>query len=99
MQFKLVNSLRFMKSWGKNVFWTAWETTELFQNPDGSSYNRKYPKISAKIVDNICGLCDVVAKVHVNKDGTRGFILEATQNVYAKNQIDSRKICKIEEFV
>lgn len=99
MQFKLVNSLRFMKQWGKNIYWTAWETTELFQNPDGSSYNRQYPKMSVKIVDNICGLCDVVAKIHVNKDGTRGLILDAMQNVYAKNQIDTRKVCKIEEFI
>ena len=99
MQFKLVNSLRYMKSWGVNIFWTAWETTELFMNPDGSSYNRKYPKISAKIVDNICGLCDVVAQVHVNKTGERGFVLEATQNIYAKNQIDSRKTCRIEDFI
>lgn len=99
MQFKLVNSLRFMKQWGKNIYWTAWETTELFQNPDGSSYSRLYPKISAKIVDNICGLCDVVGKILVNKEGQRGFILEATQNIYAKNQIDSRKACKVEEFI
>ena len=99
MQFKLVNSLRFMKQWGKNIYWTAWETTELFQNPDGSSYNRQYPKMSVKIVDNICGLCDVVAKIHVNKDGTRGLILDAMQNIYAKNQIDTRKTCKIEEFI
>lgn len=99
MQFKLVNSLRFMKKWNKNIFWTAWETTERFDNPDGSGYNRRYPKISAKIVDNICGLCDVVAQIHVNKDGTRGLVLEATQNIYAKNQIDSRKTCKIENFI
>ena len=99
MQFKLVNSLRFMKSWGKNVYWTAWETVEQFQNPDGSGYNRKFPKISAKIVDNICGLCDCVAQISVAKDGTRGFILEATQNVYAKNQIDSRKGCRVEDFI
>lgn len=99
MQFKLVNSLRFMKSLGKNLFWTAWETTEQFVNPDGSSYSRLYPKISAKIVDNICGLCDIVAKIAVNKDGRRGFILEATQNIYAKNQIDSRKGCLVEDFI
>ena len=99
MQFKLVNSLRFMKNWGKNIFWTAWETTEQFQNPDGSGYSRQYPKISAKIVDNICGLCDVVAKIAVNKEGGRGFILEATQNTYAKNQIDSRKGCLVEDFI
>ena len=99
MQFKLVNSLRYMKSWGKNIYWTAWETTEVFNNPDGSGYHRKFPKISAKIVDNICGLCEVVAQVHVNKAGQRGFVLEATQNIYAKNQRDSRKSCKIEDFV
>lgn len=99
MQFKLVNSLRFMKSWKKNIYWTAWETTELFQNPDGSSYSRQYPKINGKIVDNICGLCDIVAKIAVAKDGRRGFILEATQNTYAKNQVDSRKGCAVEDFI
>ena len=99
MQFKLVNSLRYMKSWGKNIYWTAWETTDLFQNPDGTAYSRLVPKVSAKIVDNICGLCDIVAKISVNKEGKRGFVLEATRNVYAKNQIDSRKGCLVEDFI
>lgn len=98
MQFKLVNSLRFLKSLGVNVYLTAWETIEQFQNPDGSSYSRVYPKMSAKIVDNICGLCDVVGKIIVNKEGARGVVLEATQNIYAKNQRDTRKVCKAEEF-
>lgn len=99
MQFKLVNSLRFMKSLGVNVVWTSWETVEQFQNPDGSSYSRLYPKCSAKIVDNICGLCDVVGKILAKQDGTRGIILEATQNIYAKNQIDTRKGCLVENFI
>ena len=99
MQFKLVNSLRYMKQWEKNVYWTAWETVEQFQNPDGTSYSRLFPKVSAKIVDNICGLCDVVAKVHVTKDGIRGLILEAQQNMYAKNQIDDRVACLVDDFI
>ena len=99
MQFKLVNSLRFLKSLGVNVFLTAWETTEQFQNPDGSYYSRVYPKMNAKIVDNICGLCDVVGKIATNNEGVRGMILEATQNVYAKNQRDSRKFCLVEDFL
>lgn len=98
MQFKLVNSLRYMKELGVNVVWTAWETVEQFTHPDGSQYSRLYPKISAKILDNICGLCDVVGKIAINKDGQHGIILEATQNIYAKNQIDNRKFCKVEEF-
>lgn len=99
MQFKLVNSLRFFKSLGVNVIWTAWETVENFTHPDGTQYSRCYPKMSVKIVDNICGLCDVVGKILAKQDGTRGIILEATQNIYAKNQLDSRKGCLVEDFV
>ena len=98
MQFKLVNSLRAMKTLGVNIIWTAWEDCSQFVMPDGTSYSRLVPKISAKIVDNICGLCDVVGKILVNKDGEHGIILEATQNIYAKNQIDNRKACKVENF-
>ena len=99
MQFKLVNSLRFMKSLGVNLIWTAWETTEQFTSPEGTSYSRLYPKVSAKIVDNICGLCDVVGKILVNKDGNHRILMSATQNIYAKNQIDNRKICAVEDFI
>ena len=98
MQFKLVNSLRLMKSLGVNVIWTAWETSENFTHPDGTQYTRLIPKVSAKIVDNICGLCDVVGKILINKEGQHGILLEATQNIYAKNQIDNRKACKVEDF-
>lgn len=99
MQFKLVNSLRYMKRWGVNIVWTAWETTEPFTHPDGTQYSRLYPKISVKILDNICGLCDIVGKILINKEGQHGILLEATQNIYAKNQVDSRKACKVEDFV
>lgn len=99
MQFKLVNTLRFLKSLGVNIYLTAWETNENFQNPDGSYYTRSYPKVSAKIVDNICGLCDVVGKIRVDKEGKRGIQMEASQNVYAKNQRDTRKGCLVEDFL
>lgn len=99
MQFKLVNSLRYMKSWGVNIIWTAWETVEQFTHPDGSQYSRIVPKIASKIVDNICGLCDIVGWISVNKDGEHGILLEATQNIYAKNQVDTRKGCKVEDFI
>ena len=99
MQFKLVNSLRYMKSWGVNIVWTAWEQAEAFTHPDGTQYTRLMPKISAKIVDNICGLCDIVGWITINKDGEHGILLEATQNIYAKNQVDTRKGCKVNEFI
>lgn len=99
MQFKLVNSLRYMKGLGVNVVWTAWEDISEFTHPDGTKYSRIVPKVSAKVVDNICGLCDIVGWISVNKDGEHGVLLEATQNVYAKNQVDTRKGCKANEFI
>lgn len=99
MQFKLVNSLRYMKSWNVNVVWTAWEASEQYTHPDGTQYTRLLPKISTKIVDNICGLCDIVGWITINKDGEHGILLEATTNIYAKNQVDSRKGCKVNEFI
>lgn len=98
MQFKLVNSLRYMKSFGVNIVWTAWEDVRQITSPDGTSYSQIAPKMSAKIVDNICGLCDVVGNIRINKDKEHMVLLEATQNIYAKNQIDSRKFCKVEDF-
>lgn len=99
MQFKLVNSLRFMKTFGVNIVWTAWETMDSYTAPDGTRYSRLVPKMSAKIVDNICGLCDVVGKIGVNKDGEHKILLQATQNIYAKNQIDTRKLCDVGDFI
>ena len=98
MQFKLVNSLRYMKLWGVNIIWTAWENVSQFTHPDGTQYTRLIPRISEKILDNICGLCDVVGKILVKRDGTHGILLEATQNIYAKNQIDMRRGCLVEDF-
>lgn len=99
MQFQLVNSLRLMKSWGVNIIWTAWDDVRAITQPDGTSYSQFVPKISPKIVDNICGLCDVVGRIMIGKDNTHHILLEATQSIYAKNQIDTRKHCLVEEFI
>lgn len=99
MQFQLVNSMRYMKAWGVNIVWTAWEDVRDIVLPDGTKYSQLIPKINAKIVDNICGLCDVVGKVLINKEGKHGILLEAQQSIYAKNQIDSRKACAVEDFI
>lgn len=99
MQFKLVSSLRFFKSLGLNVIWTAWEDVRDIIQPDGSKYSQLIPKVNLKIVDNVCGLCDVVGKIFINEEGEHGIRLEAGRSVYAKNQIDDRKAVRIEDFI
>jgi phage nucleotide-binding protein len=99
MQFRIVNSLRYMKSLGANLIWTAWESDDLYTDSGGQQYNRSYPQINRKIMNNVLGLCDVVGRLMINSDGERGFVLSATNSTYAKNQIDDRKGCLQSELI
>lgn len=99
MQFKLVNSLRYMKNLDSNLIWTAWEEIDLWTDADGSSYNTALPQINRKIRNNVLGLCDVVGRLMVKEDGERGFVLSATDSTYAKNQLDDRKGCMQSELI
>lgn len=99
MQFYLVDSIRFLKELNKNLIITAWETSDIWTMEDGQQYNRAIPFISAKILNNIMGLCDVVARLVYNtKTEKRGFILQPTPSVYAKNQLDDRQSCLQDEL-
>lgn len=99
MQFKLVNSLRYMKNVGSNLIWTAWETTDSYTDSNGQQFNRSFPQINQKIINNVLGLCDVVGRLMINSDGERGFALTATNSTFAKNQLDDRKGCLQEELI
>lgn len=90
MQFKLVNSLRYMKNLDANIIWTAWESTDLYQDANGQQFNRSFPQINQRIMNNVLGLCDIVGRLIINSEGQRGFILSATNSTYAKNQLDDR---------
>lgn len=99
MQFRLVNSLRYMKNLGSNIILTAWEMSDLYTTAEGQQFNRSYPQLNRKILNNISGLCDVVGKLAINKDGERGFILSPTNSYFAKNQLDDRNHCLQEDLI
>jgi phage nucleotide-binding protein len=100
VQFFLVDSIRFLKTLGLNVVILAWETTDTFTTEDGQQFNRSFPQISAKILTNVMGLCDVVGRIVYNpKTDNRGIFLQPTNSVFAKNQLDSRKICLQEDLM
>lgn len=99
MQFRIVNSLRYLKNVGSNIIFMAWESDDLYIDSDGRQYNRSFPQINKKILNNVLGLCDVVARLMINSEGERGFILSATNSTYAKNQIDDRRGCLQSELI
>ncbi|WP_353457597.1 AAA family ATPase [Staphylococcus coagulans] len=94
VDFFTIDSLRFLQSLGKRLVFLAWETNYDFYTPAGQQITQSVPDIRKTIRDNVAGLCQVVARLIVNKDsGKRGFILMPTNNVFAKNQLDDREHC------
>lgn len=98
MQFRVVNSFRWMKNLADTIVFTAWETTDSYTSAEGQQYNRSYPQINLKIINNVLGLCDVVGRLMINSEGERGYVLNGTNSIYAKNQLDDRKGCKQNEI-
>lgn len=82
-----------------NVIFTAWETTRNITHDDGQQYNQFIPDIRDKIVNHVMGIVHVVARLVRKADGSRGFILEGNQSIFAKNHLDDRKGCIQEELI
>ncbi|WP_340373262.1 AAA family ATPase [Peribacillus sp. FSL E2-0218] len=82
-----------------NVIYTAWETTRSIIQDDGQQYNQFIPDIRDKIVNHVMGIVHVVARLIRKADGTRGFMLEGNQSIFAKNHLDDRKGCVQEELL
>lgn len=82
-----------------NIIFTAWETTRNITHDDGQQYNQFIPDIREKIVNHIMGIVHVVGQLVKKADGTRGFVLEGNQSVFAKNHLDQRKGCVQQELI
>lgn len=100
VQFFLIDSVRFLKRLGLNLIILAWETTDVWTTPGGQVFNRAYPQISLKIMQNMMGLCDVVGRIsYSTKTEQRGIMLQPLDSIFAKNQIDDRQFCLQSELI
>ena len=102
VDFTILDSLRALLQLKKRIVFTAWETSDQWTDENGMIYNRAMPDIRSKILNNFLGLTDVVARLvkKTTEDGeeVRGFILQPSASVYAKNRLDDRKGCKVDEL-
>ncbi|PTF68561.1 AAA family ATPase [Staphylococcus chromogenes] len=99
VDFFMIDSLRYLQSLNKRLVLLAWETNYDFYTPAGQQITQAVPDIRKTIRDNVAGLCQVVARLIVNKEsGKRGFILMPTNQIFAKNQLDSREHCLQEDL-
>lgn len=99
IDFFIIDSIRYINSLNKRVIYTAWETTDEFHTEEGQLFNRSFPDIRDKILNNFMGLCQVVGKLAINhRTKKRGFILQPSNSVFAKNQLDQRDFCLQEDI-
>ena len=81
-----------------NIYVTAWEDTRDLNLETGQIITQYVPEVRGSVLNKLLGLTDVVGRVVVNeKTGNRGCILEGSEGVYAKNRLDGRKACPLEE--
>lgn len=102
VDFTILDSLRALLQLNKRIVFIAWESSDKWTDENGMIYNRAMPDIREKILNNFLGLTDVVARLvkKITDDGeeVRGFILQPSASVYAKNRLDDREGCKIEDL-
>ena len=80
-----------------NVVFNCWEDVEAITLPSGEMVNRVSPMLPAKIKQQVCGLCNIVAYVTsaVDKQGVKQwyYITEGKPTIMAKDQMYLRKSC------
>ena len=97
VNYKLVDYCRQYRALDANVIFTAWEDRRDIVAPTGERYTQICPLLREKVVDNICGLCDIVGRLAVTKEGERVLLLEGSQGLVAKDRLKKRKALKAGE--
>ena len=81
-----------------NIYVTAWEDTRDLNLETGQIITQYVPEVRGSVLNKLLGLTDVVGRIIVNeKTGGRGVVLEGSEGTYAKNRLDKRTVCAIEE--
>lgn len=84
-----------------NVIFTAWQDIVEITLPTGEHVQRVQPKLPGKILNNVCGLMNVIAHVQTAMDGDtkRWFYVTAgSPALLAKDQLYCRKSCLPEDI-
>ena len=86
-------------SWNVNILVTTWEKQSQVTDPSGQIFEQYGPDLRNSARDYLMGNCDMVARlIQKPKTGERGCILQGSIDTYAKNRLDQRKGCKVEEL-
>lgn len=99
VNFRILDVIRYLKTFNKNLILLAWEVTNEITLDTGVKYNTIMPYLNQKTLNNVMGLCDIVARLTKTKNKERAFLLEQQTSIYAKNQLDDRTWCYQNEII
>ena len=87
---------------GTDCIFNCWEDVEEITTPSGEVKNRLSPMLPAKIKQQVCGLCNVIARVStaMDKDNNRRwyYVTESSETLMAKDQLHCRTSCMPEDI-
>lgn len=87
---------------GTNCIFCCWEDAEEITLPTGEIVNRLSPMLPAKIKQQVCGLCNVIAYVTtaVDKGGKKRwyYVTEGGPALMVKDQLACRRSCMPEDI-
>lgn len=81
-----------------NILYTAWAEDKAFKDKNGNDSVRIQPSMRPTVRDFLEGSCDMVGYIRVMPDGKRAVYLSGTETLDAKNRLDNRKGCWIEDL-
>jgi phage nucleotide-binding protein len=103
VQYKLIDYVRRFRALPCNVIFSCWEQSKEFIANDGTKTNHLTPLLSGKTCETVLGLVDVVAHLEIStKEETKGkrFLrLETTNNIIAKDRLNKRSYCEIDQLI
>ena len=84
-----------------NVIFTAWQDIVEITLPTGEHIQRVQPKLPGKILNNVCGLMNIIAHVQTAMDGDKKrwfYVTAGSPALLAKDQLYCRKSCLPEDI-
>ncbi len=96
----LIDWCRLARNIDANIFFTAWEKYTDITSPSGEKVTAVRPMFRDKNIERICGLCDIVGRIEIDKEsGERIICLEGSSRKIAKDRIFKRCWCSFHDFI
>ena len=86
---------------GCNVLLLAWQDVNIVPLPNGKKVEKLDPKLPAKLIDSVTGLCNIVGRISsgdINGQQAWWVELQGSETIRAKDQVWGRQRCLVKDL-